>query len=68
MPAEEALFTTIKQEAMRLVNALPDSATWDDLMHQIYVHQKIEAGLKDLKSGRKHTHACVRKSFGLAAD
>ena len=27
----------IKEEARRLVEKLPDDATWDDVMHEIYV-------------------------------
>jgi len=57
----------IKFAAARLVRDLPDSASWDDLMYQIYVRQKIEAGLADLKAGRKHSHTSIRKSFQLEA-
>lgn len=67
MPAAKVSSATIKLEASRLVSALPDSVSWDDLMYQIYVRQKIEAGLADLESGRKHTHASIRKEFGLQA-
>ena len=42
----------IKQEAHRLLEKLPDKATWDDLMYQIYVRQTIEAGIKDSDEGR----------------
>jgi hypothetical protein len=31
---------------------LPESATWEDLMHRIYVRQAIEAGIKDSDQGR----------------
>jgi hypothetical protein len=57
---------SVKKTAAKLVRDLPESASWDDLMYQILVRQKIEAGLADLKSGRKHTHASIRKEFGLA--
>jgi hypothetical protein len=57
----------IKFAAARLVRDLPDSASWDDLMYQIYVRQKIEAGLTDLKAGRKYSHTSIRKAFGLEA-
>ena len=29
--------TSVKFEARRLVEQLPDDATWDDLMYEIYV-------------------------------
>ena len=58
--------SSIKKAAARLVRQLPESASWDDLMYDILVRQKIEAGLADLHEGRKHDHAAVRKEFGLA--
>ena len=38
--------TNIKDEARRLIEELPEEATWDELMYKIYVRQAIEAGLK----------------------
>lgn len=67
MPALKAPAAKIKPAAARLVRELPDLASWDDLMYQIYVRQKIEAGLADLKAGRKHSHSSIRKAFGLEA-
>ena len=29
--------TNIRQEAQRLIEKLPENATWDDLMYEIYV-------------------------------
>jgi hypothetical protein len=58
--------TSIKKAAARLVRELPESASWDDLMYEILVRQKIEAGLNDLRDGRKHDHAAVRSEFGVA--
>lgn len=57
----------IKEEAHRLLDKLPEKATWDDLMHQIYVRQAIEAGIKDSDTGRTVDVKEVRKRFGLPA-
>ena len=43
--------TTIRDEARRLVEQLPDDATWDDLLYDIYVRQSVEAGLADCRAG-----------------
>jgi hypothetical protein len=55
----------VKDEARRLIERLPDDATWDDLMHEIYVRQAIEAGLEDSREGRTSDIAEVRARFGL---
>ncbi len=36
----------------RLVDELPDNATWDDVMRKAYERQAIEAGLDDSEAGR----------------
>ena len=46
------LSTKVKEEATRLIQDLPDNATWDDLMQKIYIRQAIEAGLEDSEAGR----------------
>jgi predicted transcriptional regulator len=53
----------IKQEIHRLLEKLPDKATWDDLMYQIYVRQTIETGIKDSDEGRTVDVKEVRKRF-----
>lgn len=58
--------TSIKKAAARVVRELPESASWDDLMYEILVRQKVEAGLNALLDGRKHDHAAVRSEFGVA--
>jgi len=65
MPSTEKN-VSIKKAAARLVRELPESASWDDLMYEILVRQKIEAGLADLRDGRKHDHASIRREFGMA--
>lgn len=56
----------VKDEARRLIERLPDDVTWDDLMHEIYVRQAIEAGLEDSREGRVTDSAEVRKRLGLS--
>ena len=55
----------VKEEARRLLEKLPENVTWDDLMHEIYVRQSIEAGLADSQAGRVTSVAEVRAKFGL---
>ena len=57
----------VKEKAHKLLNNLPDSATWEDLMYRIYVREAIEAGLKDSDQGKTVDVTEVRKKFGLPA-
>ena len=58
--------TTIKAEAHRIVEQLPDNASWEDLIYRLYVRQSIEAGLRDAEADRVESVDEVRKSFGLS--
>jgi predicted transcriptional regulator len=52
---EEVPMSTVREEAHRLVDELPEEASWDDLMYQIYVRQKVEAGRRAIAEGRLNT-------------
>ncbi|MFC3131078.1 hypothetical protein [Coralloluteibacterium stylophorae] len=54
-----------KQQAHELIDALPDTATWDDLAERIGTIIDIEAGLVDSTAGRVTDNAEVRREFGL---
>ena len=54
-----------KDEAHRLVERMPQGATWDDLMHEIYVRQAVEKGLADSRAGRTADVREVRARYGL---
>lgn len=47
---------TAKQAAQKLLEQVPDQATWDDIMYELYVKQKIEDGLKAVAEGRTVPH------------
>jgi len=57
--------TSIKNQARRIIDALDDDATWDDLMREIYVRQSIEAGMRDSEADEVVDVAEVRRRFGL---
>ena len=58
--------TNIKEAAYRLVEQLPDDATWDDLMRKAYEQQAIESGLADSEAGRVTDVESVRRRYGLS--
>ena len=47
---------TAKEMVRQLIEHLPDTATFDDIMYWLYVRQKIEAGLTATNEGRTITH------------
>jgi hypothetical protein len=55
----------IKEEAHKIIDRLPASATWDVLMHEIYVREIIELGLTDSKAGRTKDVKEILAKYGL---
>jgi predicted transcriptional regulator len=54
-----------KEEAHKLIDRMPQGATWDDLMREIYVREAIERGLADSNAGRTREVREVRAKYGL---
>lgn len=55
----------IKEEAHKIIDRLPAGATWDDLVHEIYVREAIEMGLVDSKENRTKDVKEIRAKYGL---
>jgi hypothetical protein len=56
----------VRSAVRQLADALPDDATWDDVMYRVYVRQAVNAGLQDVAEGRLVDVAEVRRQFGLS--
>jgi predicted transcriptional regulator len=55
----------LKRQAHELIDNLPDSATWDDLLYELELRASIEQGLADAEAGRIVTVEDVMKEFGI---
>ena len=54
-----------KEEARKLIEALPDDATWEDFTRLVFERQMIEEGIADLEAGRTWTSAQIRQKLGI---
>ena len=48
--------TTVKQEALKAISSLPETATIEDMMYRLYVIEKVNKGLDDVNNGRVTSH------------
>ena len=55
----------VKQEAQRLVEALPDDATWSDLARLVLERQRVEEGVADLDASVTWTSDEIRDKLGI---
>lgn len=58
--------TNRKQVAHQLIDKLPDDATYDDMMRELYERQAIERGLAESDAGRGDDVKTVRAKYGLS--
>jgi hypothetical protein len=52
-----------KKEALDLIQRLSPGASWDDIMYEIYVRKKLEAGITAANEGRVVPHDEVKRRF-----
>ncbi|MDP1696181.1 MAG: hypothetical protein Q8L45_00070 [Xanthomonadaceae bacterium] len=57
--------SALKQQAHALIDHLPDTATWDDVVYEMAVRRSIERGLADADAGHLTDVKAVRREFGL---
>lgn len=51
----------VKEEARRLIDKLPDQATWDDIIYEFYVKKKLDVALKAAEEGHVVSHEEAKK-------
>ena len=44
--------TTAKEEVQKILEQIPDDSSYEDIQYHIYVREKIERGLEDIREGR----------------
>lgn len=59
---------TAKQAAKQIIDQVSDQASWDDIMYELYVKQKIEKGLKAVEDGLTVSHEEAKKRLLGNAD
>lgn len=52
---------TAKEEVRKMLEQLPDDASFEDIQYHIYVREKIERGLKDIQECRVLSQEEVEK-------
>ena len=53
--------TTTKEAVIEIIRRLPDDATVDDIMAELYARRKIEEGLRELDEGKGISHEEVKQ-------
>jgi predicted transcriptional regulator len=51
----------VKEQVIRMIKSLPDEATIDDIMAELYFRLQVDAGLKELDEGKGIPHEEIEK-------
>jgi predicted transcriptional regulator len=51
----------VKEQVVRMIQAMPDDATVDDIMAELFFKLQVDAGLKELDEGKGIPHEEVSK-------
>ena len=57
-----------KDTARQLIDQLPDTATYNDIMYELYVKQKIEQGMQDSRDDKITSHEDVKNRYQQRAN
>ena len=52
-----------KEDARKLLDNLPENATWDDIIYQFYVKKKLADALKSAAEEATVSHDSVKQRF-----
>jgi len=54
-----------RPQAHNLIDQLPQGATWEDLMYEIYVRESVDKGLSDIENKKYKNVSDIRKKYAL---
>lgn len=53
----------VKENAIRIIQALPDDCDYEDIQHQLYLWEKVENGEKEIAEGKLVSHEEAKRRF-----
>jgi len=59
---------TTKEAAIQVISELPDEASIEDIMHELYVQMKVEVGLKQVEEGQTIEHGEAKRRLAKWLD
>jgi len=59
----DAMAVDAKGTVLRIIEAMPDDATLDDIIYKLYFRRKVDAGLEDAAAGRAVPHDVIEEDL-----
>lgn len=55
--------TNVKQAALEMIQRMPDDASLEDIMYELYFQARVDRGLRELDEERTVSHEEVKRSL-----
>ena len=55
--------SNVKRDVLRLIEKMPEDASLDDIMYELYFRERVDRGLGELEAGRSVPHEDVKRSL-----
>jgi len=55
--------TTVREQARIIIDSLPESAGWEDVMYELYVREKIDRSLQAEQAGQIIDHETIKNKY-----
>jgi len=62
-PMSTTATITAKEEVMEFIRDLPDNLTFDEIMYELFVLEKLKASEQSIQEGRFSTHEEIKERF-----
>jgi predicted transcriptional regulator len=51
-----------KRAALKIIERMPDDASLEEIMYELFFRERVDRGLKELEKGKTVSHQEVRRS------
>lgn len=55
--------STTKEAALRIIKRMPDDASLEGVIYELYFRQRVDRGIRELDKGRTVSHGDVKRSL-----
>ena len=52
-----------KQAALKVIESMPEDASLEEVMYELYFRKRVDRGLRELEEGKTISHAEMKRSL-----
>jgi hypothetical protein len=60
---ERIMAISAKQAALKVIESMPEDASLEEVMYELYFRKRVDRGLRELEEGKTISHAEIKRSL-----